>query len=210
MFFTAPLFALIDTETTGLSPQRDSIVEIAVVTLNAQFSEVGQWHTLVNPQRSIPNSRIHGVTQDMVTHAPTFEKIFPELLAQLDGKILLAHNARFDSSMLVAETERVTDVDLYYPFVDTLRLARQVVPSGTSCSLDSLLRHTRVRNNLAHSALGDAVSTGKMLRALFGRKRGIVARKIHSSANAFSTQEVNLPMPSRTLAFPRSISNTTR
>lgn len=209
MLFKSPPFALIDTETTGLSPQRDSIVEIAVVTLNTHFSEIGRWHTLVNPKRSIPNCRIHGVTQDMVAHAPTFAAVLPELLAQLDGKILLAHNAKFDSSMLLAETERVTNADLYFPFVDTLRLVRQILPSGTSCSLDSLLRHTRVRNDLAHSALGDAVATGRMLHALFGKRRGEIGRKIRSNADVFNAGIANLPTTPETVAYPRRKPDTT-
>lgn len=203
MLFNPPKFALIDTETTGLSPQRDAIVEIAVVTLNSRFVETERWHTLVNPRRTIPNSHIHGVTEDMTAPAPTFSEVLPELLAQLHGKILLAHNAKFDASMIVAETEKVTDADLYYPFVDTMRLARQIIPRGTSCSLESLLRHTRVRNDLAHSALGDAVATSKMLHALFGRHRGKVARKIRTSAEVFDAGTMNQSYIGRTITYPR-------
>lgn len=203
MLFNPPTFALIDTETTGLSPQRDAIVEIAVVALNSRFVETERWHTLVNPQRTIPNSHIHGVTEDMTAHAPTFTEVLPELLAQLHGKILLAHNAKFDASMIVAETEKVTDADLYYPFVDTMRLARQIIPRGTSCSLESLLRHTRVRNDLAHSALGDAVATSKMLHRLFGRHRGEVARKMQASAEVFDAGTMNQSYIGRTITYPR-------
>lgn len=203
MLFKQAKFALIDTETTGLSPQRDAIVEIAVVTLKSRFVETERWHTLVNPQRTIPNSRIHGVTEGMTTQAPAFSAVLPELLAQINGKILLAHNAKFDASMIVAETEKVTDADLYYPFVDTMRLARQVVPRGTSCSLESLLRHTRVRNDLPHSALGDAVATAKMLHTLLGRHRGEVARKIRASAEVFDAGTINQSHIGRTITCPR-------
>lgn len=178
-------FALIDTETTGLSPKKDRIVEIAVVTLDSGFSEVNRWHTLVNPGRPIPNSSIHGISDAMVSDAPTFAQIYAELLAELRGKVLLAHNATFDADMLVAESDRLDDEDIFFPFVDSMRLARQVVPKGTSCSLESLAQHTRVRNQEAHSALGDALTTGKVLRRLFGLRRYSIGRTVIKQATPF-------------------------
>lgn len=183
--FNRPQFAVIDTETTGLSPKKDRIVEIAVVTLDSGFSEISRWHTLVNPGRPIPNSSIHGISDAMVSDAPTFAQIYAELLAELHGKVLLAHNAKFDADMLVAASDRLGDEDVFFPFVDSMRLARQVVPKGTSCSLESLARHTRVRNQGAHSALGDALTTGKVLGKLFGLRRYSVGHIVIKQATPF-------------------------
>ncbi|WP_159460978.1 3'-5' exonuclease [Corynebacterium dentalis] len=185
-------FALIDTETTGLSPKKDRIVEIAVVTLDSGFSEVNRWHTLVNPGRPIPNSSIHGISDAMVRDAPTFGQVYAELLTQLRGKVLLAHNATFDADMLVAESDRLDDEDVFFPFVDSMRLARQVVPKGTSCSLESLARRTRVMNQGAHSALGDARTTGIVLKKLFGRQRHSIGRSVIKQAIPFTVSPAHL------------------
>ena len=98
---------------------------------------------------------------------------------------MLAHNAKFDADMLVAESDRLDDEDVFFPFVDSMRLARQVVPKGTSCSLESLARQTRVINQGAHSALGDALTTGEILRKLFGLRRYSIGRTVIKQATPF-------------------------
>ncbi len=120
-------FACLDTETTGLSPDGGGkMCEIAVsVSQNGRVLE--EFSTLLNP--GIPMSpeviAIHGITNEMVKTAPTFEQVLPRLLGLFDNCVLVAHNADFDLSFLRAEFEACGIHLPPYPVIDTLKLARK-------------------------------------------------------------------------------------
>jgi DNA polymerase III epsilon subunit family exonuclease len=101
------LFAVLDVETTGLSPaQGDRVVEIAVVILDEQFRVVHMFDSLVNPQRSIPPhvTQIHGISNQAVRSAPTFADLLPDLMGCLSETThLVAHNISFDLGFLRSE-----------------------------------------------------------------------------------------------------------
>lgn len=88
----------LDTETTGLDPALDRIVELAIV------DEYGLplLNTLVNPQRAIPAqaTAIHGITDAMVQDAPTLEALMPLILAAVAGRVLVIYNASYDMAFL--------------------------------------------------------------------------------------------------------------
>ncbi len=86
----------LDTETTGLSPDRgDRVVDIAII------DDMGRTlvDTLVDPERAIPAeaSGIHGITDAMVAGMPTLESLLPETADLIDGKRLVIYNAEFDT-----------------------------------------------------------------------------------------------------------------
>ncbi len=102
-----PRMVVIDTETTGIG-KSDRIVEIAAVTISPQTGEVvDEFETLVNPERDIGPTSIHGITPSMVETAPTFEEIATALARRLTGAILVAHNLPFDLRMLSQEYGRL-------------------------------------------------------------------------------------------------------
>ncbi|TAK34836.1 MAG: 3'-5' exonuclease [Chloroflexota bacterium] len=90
-------WVVLDTETTGLDG-RDEVIQIAIVADDRSVL----MDTLVRPQSRIPAraTAIHGITDDMVAHAPTFPEIFPQLAAILEGKLAICYNAAFDSRLL--------------------------------------------------------------------------------------------------------------
>src|SRR5215217_494895 len=100
-------YTVIDLETTGLVPQKhDRIVEIGVVFVSDQGVVEGQWSTLVDPQRDVGPTRIHGITARDVLGAPTFAQIAPLLIESIAGRTLVAHNARFDAGFIDYEFAR--------------------------------------------------------------------------------------------------------
>ncbi len=99
-------FAVVDVETTGFT-NRDRVLEVAVVHAAADGTVTGTWSTLVNPDRDIPNTRIHGISAADVVGAPTFADIAGELADQLNGRVFVAHNAPFDTRLLAAEFGRL-------------------------------------------------------------------------------------------------------
>lgn len=194
-----PVFAIIDTETTGFNKRYDRIIELAAARFDESFRLVDQWHTLINPDgKQIKNSHIHGITNADVAHTPTFPEVYTEFAARVDGMVLMAHNAPFDSKMILAETERITTPDgedVYFPFVDTIDLAKQIV-SLRSYKLASLLDHVGLNNPQSHAAIADATATGKMLNKLFGREATKIGHQILDQAvtfNASHTTNWHLP-----------------
>lgn len=186
----APVFAVIDTETTGLNKRYDRIIELAAVRFDNQFREVDRWHTLLNPDgKKITNAKIHGITNGDVATAPRFAEIYTEFARFIHGQVLIAHNAPFDAKMLEAEVNRIDpngkdSTDVFFAFVDSIDLAKQVLPQGPH-NLPALLKHYGLKNQQAHAAIGDAAATGAMLRAMFGIKLPIISRKISKKAPTF-------------------------
>lgn len=166
-------YAVIDLETTGFSPIDDRVVEAACVLVE-DGAIVRSWSTLVDPGRPIPEcaSRVHGITDADVAHAPPFEWAQCELLTLCEGAIVVAHNAAFDLSFLPLLAR--------LPSLCTLKLARRRFPNAPNhknqtlrefLRIDELLRsHGRpqlVEGMPAHRALADAlVTAGILLRCL--------------------------------------------
>lgn len=205
-----PVFAVIDTETTGFNKRYDRIIELAAVRADSHFNPIDSWHTLLNPDgKAIKNSHIHGISNDMVATAPTFSDVYRDFTSYIDGMQLFAHNAPFDSKMIVAEFDRMTgvdedgDEDEYFPFIDTIDLAKQILDRGPY-NLPALLDRLGLDNSDAHAAVADATATVNMLHALFGVKRGEIGRTILDQGEAFHA--TNTWQASHvTLLLPRNI-----
>ena len=86
----------LDLETTGATAHFDRITEIGLVEVDCG-RHVGEWSSLVNPEMRIPLSiqTLTGITDEMVANAPTFSDLAEALYDRLEGKVLVAHNARF-------------------------------------------------------------------------------------------------------------------
>jgi DNA polymerase-3 subunit epsilon len=106
MLLDSPL-AIVDLETTGAHPVHDRVTEVAVI--GVEGGEVkDEWSTLVNPECAIPGAiqALTGITNDMVAGAPTFGRLAADLYERLEGRVLVAHNARFDYGFLRQEFQR--------------------------------------------------------------------------------------------------------
>lgn len=159
-----PGFAVIDVETTGLMPgAHDRIVEIAVVHTDEHGTITGEWETLVNPKRHVGAEHVHGIRAVDVLDAPEFSNIADDLIELLAGRVLVAHNARFDRGFLVAEFGRanVTMPD-DAPTLCTMQLARDILP-GAGRSLSDCCAAFDIRLENAHRALVDAHATAELL-----------------------------------------------
>ena len=124
----------------------------------------------------------------MVATAPTFSEVYGDFTSYIDGMHLFAHNAPFDSKMIVAEVDRMTggddDEDEFFPFIDTIDLAKQILDRGPY-NLPALLDRLGLDNPDAHAAVADATATVNMLHALFGFKRGEIGRQILHQGEVF-------------------------
>jgi DNA polymerase-3 subunit epsilon len=158
-------FAVLDVETTGLGPRRERIVELAVVRVTASGERLAAWSTLLDPGRPVGATHIHGITDADVRGAPAFTAIVGDLLALLEGAILVAHNAGFDAAFLAAELDRAGVTVPTLPGLCTLWLAQRLI-RAPDYQLATCARLLGVRQANAHHALGDVDTTVGLLGAL--------------------------------------------
>jgi DNA polymerase-3 subunit epsilon len=161
--FDAPL-AIVDLETTGAHPAWDRVTEIAVVEVQ-DGEVVSEWSTLVNPGTSIPPAiqALTGITNAMVADAPTFEDLAPGLYERLEGRVFVAHNARFDYGFLRHEFERA-GLRFQSRTLCTVKLSRRLYPGHARHNLDSLIGRHNLQCSSRHRALGDARAVWQFLR----------------------------------------------
>lgn len=147
---------VIDVETTGVN-NSDRIVEVAAVTLSPEGKILDEWDTLVNPERDVGPTYIHGVTASMVSAAPVFEEVAAALAARVQGAVLVAHNLAFDSRMLANEYSRLSANLDPGRGVCTLRECGQRLTDACARYGIGLEHH--------HRALADARATAQLLHA---------------------------------------------
>ncbi len=165
---------MLDTETTGLSPQGgDRMVEIGAVEVCQRcIQEETKFHRLINPQRPIPNTvvNIHGIDDAKVRNEPTFPEIADEFLAFIEGATLVIHNAPFDLGFIMHELalagiRNIGDV----PVIDSLAMARKRHPNQRN-NLNALCDRYAVDrgHRVLHGALLDAELLAEMYLAMTG------------------------------------------
>jgi DNA polymerase-3 subunit epsilon len=163
--------AIVDLETTGSQPASDRITEIGVIEVDG-FEVTSEWSTLVNPGSAIPApvQALTGITSEMVAAAPRFAELARELYERLAGRILVAHNARFDYSFLRREFERA-GLRFLAKTLCTVRLSRRLYGEHASHTLDSLIARHGLACEVRHRALPDADAAWQFLR-LAAREHG--------------------------------------
>ena len=150
-----PCYVLLDLETTGGNPLDCRVTEIAAVRIeNGQ--EVARWSSLVNPGTRIPPliQNLTGISNAMVSVAPSFDEVGATLLNLLDGAVLVAHNVRFDHGFLLNEFARM-DVVLRVKTLCTVRLSRKLYPQHKSHGLDAIMQRHGLTTLSRHRAMGD-------------------------------------------------------
>jgi DNA polymerase-3 subunit epsilon len=148
--------AFIDLETTGLGPTKHRIAEIGVVTLDSD-GRVDEWGTLVNPGQLGRGQRlVEGVDDAQLAGAPRFAEIAADLARRLQGRLLVAHNARFDYAFLKAEFLRA-GLAFEAPALCTVMLSRKLYPGHALHHLDALIERHGLEAGTRHRALPDAL-----------------------------------------------------
>ncbi len=147
--------AFVDIETTGGPAQRESITEIGIVQVDEDG--VREWSTLVRPESRIPDyiQRLTGIDDAMVADAPRFADIADEVFDRLDGRLFVAHNARFDHGHLRAAFRRA-GLDMRPQVLCTVKLSRRLFPDHRRHSLDHLIERHGLAVADRHRALDDA------------------------------------------------------
>ncbi|WP_342070916.1 3'-5' exonuclease [Yoonia algicola] len=171
------VYVVFDTETTGLNPLKDEVVQLgAVRVVNGQIVVGEVFETLVNPQIPIPqqSTNVHGIDQSMVANAPTFGDVCGRFNEFSRNAVFVAHNAAFDMAFLHKQATK-SGVHFDHPVLDTVLLSAAVFGGSAVHTLDAICARLDIviPADQRHTAMGDAVATAQaliaMIRILKGR-----------------------------------------
>jgi len=193
------MYAVVDIETTGGSARLERITEIAVY-IHDGTRIIEEFSTLVNPERNIPYfiTSLTGITNEMVEHAPRFFEVARRIVELTEGKIFVAHNARFDYSFIRQEFSML-GYNFKRPMLDTVALSRKLIPGHKSYSLGNLCTDLGIEINGRHRASGDALATTRLLELLLEKDRELKsgsliknrkAARLHPSLNISKLEEI--------------------
>ena len=155
-------FVVFDIETTGFSSVTNHIIEIGAVKVeNGKI--VDRFSTYVNPQEPIPYriTKLTTITDADVMDAPTIDQVLPEFFAFCEGCVLVAHNASFDIGF-IKENARKLELPYAYTHVDTLAMARVLLPQLAKFTLDHVAKTVGVSLGNHHRAVDDAEATAEI------------------------------------------------
>lgn len=153
-------FVVFDTETTGLKPGEDEIIQLGAVKVeHGKVLTAEGFKRLVNPGRSIPpdSIRFHGITDQMVAGKPPLAMVLRQFKELAEDAVLVAHNAAFDLSFLESKAEQA----FTNPVLDTLLLSLVAEPNADP-ALTALAARLGVAVDPNHSALSDAMTTAEI------------------------------------------------
>ena len=155
-------YVVFDIETTGFSPIKNRIIEIGAVKVeNGEVTD--RFSTFVNPQTPIPFEieKLTGINDEMVVDAPLIETVLPRFLDFCQGTVLVAHNAGFDISF-IQENARRLDLPFDYTYVDTVGIARVLLPHQARHTLDAVAKTLNISLENHHRAVDDAEATAQI------------------------------------------------
>ena len=155
-----PDYVVLDLETTGLSPERDEIIEIGAV--RAERGELtGAFSQLVNPGFPVSGfiTNLTGIGNAMLAGAPGLDEVLPQFLRFVGGSVVVGHNVSFDLGFLDAACRRRLGVSFANDYVDTMRLSRRLFPQYRHHRLCDLTERFGVEAPVSHRALADVLQT---------------------------------------------------
>ena len=172
---------ILDTETTGLSPEDGHrVIEVGCVEVLNRKITGSRFHVYLNPEREIDSGAIevHGLSNEFLADKPLFADIVDDFIAYVDGAELIIHNAPFDVGFLNAELRKLgqrREITDYCSVLDTLALARKKHP-GQRNSLDALCKRYGIDNSRRdlHGALLDAEILADVYLAMTGGQSSLV------------------------------------
>lgn len=160
-------FVVFDSETTGLLPHKDEVIQLgAVRVLRGNIVPGETIDRLVNPGMPIPpaSTKVHHITDAMVADAPAFKPVATEFHHFARDAVIVAHNAPFDMAFLHRRSKEY-DLAWQHPILDTVLLSAVLFGTTESHTLDALCARLGVTipAHLRHTALGDAQATAEVL-----------------------------------------------
>ncbi len=153
-------YVVLDLETTGLSPKDDEIIEIGAIKVqNGQTVE--HFQTLCKPCYEIDEfiEKTTGITNEMLSNAPNISDVLEDFMLFLGENIVVGHNVNFDINFVYDTTVKYMGKPFQNDFVDTMRIARRILPELPHHRLSDIVEHYGIKQETAHRALADCICT---------------------------------------------------
>lgn len=201
-------YTVIDLETTGLSPEWDSIIEVSAIKI-CNGNIVDQFTSLVNTSYGIQLdsfiSELTGISQEMIDEAPFIDSVLPKYIDFIGNDIAIGHNVNFDINFLYDKSMEYMRVPFSNDYIDTMRLSRRIHPEFSHHRLSDLASRYRLDYSGAHRSLADCHITFECFRHIKDdildkyasldefisfcsqSSRGIRAKDTHSSVSDFDS-----------------------
>lgn len=168
-------YVVFDVETTGLSAVYDTIIELAGVKMY-QGEIIDRFESFAQPHRPLPQiiTDITGITDDMLIGAPEVDDVLKQFHEWMGDSVLVAHNASFDIGFLNQGFKKIEYPQVTNPVIDTLELARYLLPELGNHRLNTLCKHLDVELTQHHRAIFDAEATSylfwKLVKKVFAEE----------------------------------------
>ena len=186
------MFAILDIETTGGSPNTEKITEIAIFFHDGE-KVVDEWSTLINPEKPIPYfiTGLTGITNEMVADAPKFYEVAKEIVDRTEAYTIVGHNVNFDYSFIKSEFKRL-GFDYSRKTLCTVKLSRKIIPGHKSYSLGKICKDLGIEIRDRHRAAGDALATVKLFEYLRDSQNGNELNLISEPTGRYKNLNENL------------------
>ncbi len=160
-------YVLVDIETTGLSPANDDIIEIGAIKVENN-KMVDTFNQLIRIDRSLPPfiTNLTGITDEMLKTGKMPDEVFKEFVNFIGDSVIIGHNVNFDLGFLSNKCKKYLDYNLVNDYIDTLYLARRLVPHSVNYKLGTLANLFNVSYKGAHRGLKDVEITYEVYNRL--------------------------------------------
>jgi DNA polymerase-3 subunit epsilon len=164
-------WVVVDVETSGFSPGLARVLSVAALAVDPDGNIERSVVSLLNPGVDPGPTHVHGLTAEMLEDQPAFADIASDLAELMHGRTLVAHNAAFDYSFLVAEAEIAQTALPVDSVMCTVELARRLDLGLENLRLETLARHWNIEQRHAHDAFDDALVLSRVLTPALERAR---------------------------------------
>lgn len=187
-------FAVLDFETTGLSADKDHIIQIGLAHVDEAGAIGSVYRSFVKPEGTIPDEikRLTGIKDEDVAGAPYLEDMLRELVPQLHDVILVGHSVEFDYKFLQAALDRSGYLPFTGRLLDTLELSRILFPTQSSYALSHLTHALGIGHDRPHQADSDALATAELFALCINKLRYLPMFTLGRLSNMFDPERSDL------------------
>lgn len=160
-------YVLVDIETTGLSPVNDEIIEIGAIKVK-DCKIVDQYNELIKINRKLSPfiTNLTGITDEMLNKGKLPTIALKEFIDFVDEDVIIGHNVNFDLGFLKNKCKKYIDYSLNNRYIDTMYLAKKLVPNSINYKLETLANYFNVSYEGAHRGLKDVEITYEVYNCL--------------------------------------------
>ncbi|WP_123040763.1 ATP-dependent DNA helicase DinG [Cohnella candidum] len=187
-------FAVLDFETTGMSDQRDEIIQAGLAVIDEAGTVCSTFSSFVKPEKPIPAeiSKLTGISDEDVQDAPDIEEVLAQMVPLLQDAVLVGHNVEFDARFLQAALDRSGYLPFTGRMLDTVELTRLTHPILPSYQLSALTQAFGIGHDRPHQADSDALATAELFSIGLNKLRSLPMLTLQRLGSLFDAEGSDL------------------